>query len=250
VLASIVVATPVSAQRRPVAASDPEVVAQSTLVTSGERVEIYQHGVAVSPAFLRLAEDAYRRLEALTGRALDTATLGPKVRIYVSDAVRVSHLWRGYNHPTDPRGIVLLSARAYEDGLKTINATYVHEMAHLFTWRYRSHTLREGLADHLALQVHPGAGVGPNPRGYDRSMKIPPEVIECLGTTTPPPAWVTTDPERRSAYYYASYRFVKSLIDAAGMEVFLRLYDSPNTEDALVTLYGASRRELLRRAGF
>ena len=49
----------------------------------------------------------------MTGRTLDTATLGPKIRIYVSDGVRVSHLWRGYNHPSDPKGIVLLNALAY-----------------------------------------------------------------------------------------------------------------------------------------
>lgn len=81
-------------------------------------------------------------------------------------------------------------------------------------------------------------------------MKIPPDVIECLGTTTPAPAWLTTDAERRAAYYFASYRFVRSLIDAAGMDVFMRLYDAPNTEDALATLYGASREQLLRRTGF
>jgi hypothetical protein len=122
-------------------------------------------------------------------------------------------------------------------------------MAHLFTWRYHSHTLREGLADYLALQVHPGAGVGPNAAGYDRTMKIPPEVVECLGTTTAPPAWLVSDLDRRRAYYFASYRFVKFLIDQAGMETFMRLYDSASTEEALVTLYGASREELVRRAG-
>lgn len=138
-VALMLVATPAAAQRRgAVAASDAQVVAEATLVVSGQLVEIYQHGVHVAPAFLKLAEDAYRRLETLTGRTLDTATLGPKIRIYVSDAIRVSHVWRGYNHPSDPKGIVLLSGRAYEDGLKTTNATYVHEMAHLTTSRSRS----------------------------------------------------------------------------------------------------------------
>src|SRR5256885_2121641 len=83
---------------------------------------------------------------------------------------------------TDAEAIVILSARAYEGALTRTNATYVHEMAHLFTWRYHSHTLREGLADYLALQIHPGAGVGPNADGYDQRTAIPPEVAEYLGT--------------------------------------------------------------------
>lgn len=249
VIAALVlgVAPSAGAQRRQ--AADAEVVARSTLVATGDRVEIYRHGVSVVPAFLTAAEAAYRRLEALTGRTLDTATLGPRIRIYVSDAVFVSHVWNGYAHPRDPKGIVFLSARAYEGALTRTNATYVHEMAHLFTWRYHSHTLREGLADYLALEVHPGAGVGPNAEGYDRRMTIHPEVVECLGTTKAPPPWLVSDLDRRRAYYFASYRFVKSLIDQAGMDTFLRLYDAASTESALVTLYGASRDELVRRAG-
>jgi hypothetical protein len=240
-------ASSASAQRRQ--ATDAEVVARSTLVAAGDRVEIYRQGVSVVPAFLTAAQEAYRRLETLTGRTLDTATLGPKIRIYVSDAVFVSHVWKGYAHPSDPKAIVLLSARAYEGALTRTNATYVHEMAHLFTWRYHSHTLREGLADYLALQMHPGAGVGPNADGYDHRTAIPPEVAEYLGTTKPPPAWLGSDIVRRRAYYFASYRFVTSLIERAGMETFLRLYDAERTEDELVALYGATREELVRRAG-
>jgi sirohydrochlorin ferrochelatase len=63
--------------QRPRPAGDEQIVRQAELAASGERVEIYQHGVRVAPAFLKLAEEAYSRLEALTGRKLDTATLGP-----------------------------------------------------------------------------------------------------------------------------------------------------------------------------
>src|SRR5207302_2289985 len=139
----------------------------------------------------------------LTGRALDVAALGPKIRIYVSDAVTISHVWKGYAHPTDPKGIVFLSPRAYEDGLKRINATYAHEMAHLFTWRFSSHTLREGLADFLALQIHPGAAVGPNPAGFE-SEPVPVEVTPYLGTRLPPPPQVSSDEHFRQGYYAAS----------------------------------------------
>jgi hypothetical protein len=237
---------PASAQRR--TATDAQVVAEATLVASGDRVELFQHGASVAPAFLKAAEAAYRRLEALTGRPFDTATLGPKIRIYVSNGITVSHVWNGYGHPKDPKGVVLLSVRAYEGAVTRTNATYVHEMAHLFAWRYHSHTLREGLADYLALEVHPGAGVGPNAEGYDTSKAIPLDVIEYLGTTKPPPAFLMSDLSQRRAYYFASYRFVKFLITTGGMETFLQLYDSPNTEEARPRLYGASRDEMVRRA--
>jgi hypothetical protein len=183
---------PVSAQR-PRSVSDAQIIEEATLVASGERVELFQHSVQVDPAFLRLVEQAYRRLETLTGRTFDTVTLGPKIRIYVSSAVTVSHVWRGYDHPREPRGIVFLNARVYGAALRGANATYVHEMAHLLTWRYHSHTLREGLVDYLALQVHPGAGVGPNVDGYDWSSPIPSDVVAYLGTTRPPPSWLVSD---------------------------------------------------------
>ena len=247
-LAIVTAGGPAWAQRARTA-SDAQIVAQADLVVAGDRVEIHQHGVNVNPAFLKVAEDAYGRLEGLTGRRLDTATLGPRIRIYVSDAVTISHVWKGYAHPTDPKAIVFLNPRVYAGALRGINATYAHEMTHLFTWRYHSHTLREGLADYLALTIHPGAGVGPNPHGYDRSMTISPEIVECLGTTKPAPAWLATDAGSRQAYYFASYRFVKHLVDKAGMELFMKLYDSERPEADIVTLYGVTRETLIRSAG-
>jgi hypothetical protein len=228
---------------------DVQIIEDAKLVASGDRVEIFQHGVQIDPEFLRLAENAYSRLESLTGRKLDTATLGPKILIYVSSSVTISHVWMGYDHPREPRGIVFLNPRVYQAALKGTDATYVHEMTHLFTWRFRCHTLREGLADYLALQVHPGAGVGPNPHGYDWSSPIPTDVVVYLGTTRPPPNWLVTDAARRRAYYYASYRFVKFLIEKEGMSVFMKLYESGNPQIEFAQLYGASREELVRMAG-
>ena len=234
--------------QRPRSASDQQIVQQSELVASGERVEIYQHAMKVDPALLKPAEDAYVQLEKLLGRKLDTATLGAKIRIYVSDAVGVSHVWNGYAHPDDPKGVVFLNLRTYTGALAGKNATYVHEMAHLFTWRFHSHTLREGLADYLALTVHPGAGVGPNPDGYDSAATMPAEIVEYLATTRPPPSWVTADAQRRRAYYYASYRLVKYLVEHGGMEQFMQLYDSDHPERDIARLYGANRERLVRMA--
>src|SRR5438105_12141439 len=78
---------------------------------------------------------------------------------------------------------------------------------------------RQGLADYLALQVHPGAGVGPNADGYDRRMTIPPEVAECLGTTKAPPAWLGSDIDpRRACSSRSMARRVRSWFGAPASE--------------------------------
>ena len=109
---------------------------------SGARVELYQHGLKADPALLAAAESALGRMEELLGRKLDETTLGPKVRIYVSVVTTVSHVWRGYEHPGDPRGVLFLNARVARLALNGTNATYAHEMAHLLTWRFNGHTGR------------------------------------------------------------------------------------------------------------
>lgn len=128
------------------------------------------------------------------------------------------------------------------------NATYAHELAHLLTWRYHSHTLREGLADYLALQLHPRAGVGPNFLGYGSPPAVPPEIADYLGTTRPPPEAVISDAQFRRAYYYASYRFVRYLIGRADMATFLKLYEAEDPGAEVSRLYGASLQELIAAA--
>jgi len=56
------------------------------------------------------------------------------------------------------------------------------------------------------------------------------------------------EPVRRSAYYFASYRFVKFLIEAKGMETFLRLYASEQPEADLKILYGMERKDAVNGA--
>jgi len=227
--------------------ADLSIVEQSRLVASGERVVIHQRNLPVDPAFLQLAEEAYRRIDALTGRGTAVAALAPKVHIYVADIRGPSHVWRGYDHPGDPKAMIFLNRRAYEGAMRGDNATYAHEMAHLFTWRYSSHTLREGLADYLALEIRPGAAVGPNASGFE-SSPVPAAVTPYVGTRLPPPPQVISDPEFRQAYYAAGYRFVKLLVARGGMETFLKLYDSSDPEGEYAKLYGAERAELVREA--
>ena len=232
----------------PRSVSDEQIVAQGQLIASGPYIEIYQHGVAIDPAFLKVMESAYEQVQRVTGLKFDTATLGPKVYVYVSDAIGVSHVWGGYQHPSDPKAIIFLNPRVYQGAMSSKNATHVHELTHLFTWRYYSHTLREGIADYVALKIFPGAAVGPNTGTDSGRVNISPEIVEHLGTTKAAPDWVSTDPIRRSAYYFASYRLVKYLVETKDLETFWKLYRSENPETDIKSLYGLERREAIQAA--
>jgi hypothetical protein len=225
--------------------SDSQIVKQAALVASGVRVDLFQLDAVADPALVGLAEAALSRMELALGRPLDTQTLGARVRIYVARATRVSHVWRGYEHPTDPQAALFLTPQVATLALAGTNATYAHELAHLLTWRFHSHTLREGLADYLALQIHPGAGVGPNKLGGAPAPLLSAEICRYLGTTEAPPDALMTDPEFRRAYYYASYRFVDFLIRRGGMQTFLSLYDAAEPEHAFPKLYAVRREDLL-----
>jgi len=228
--------------------SDEQIVAHAQLVARGAYVEIYRHGAAIDPSFLKVMEIAYEEVQRVTALKLDTATYRSKVRVYVSDAIGVSHVWRGYQHSTDPKAIIFLNLRVYQGAMGGKNATHIHELTHLFTWRYNSHTLREGIADYVALKIFPGAAVGPNPGGGSARLEVPPEILELLGTTKPPPDWVSTDPLRRAAYYFASYRLVKYLIETKDMDTFLKLYLSENPEMDIKSLYGVERTDAVKAA--
>ena len=228
--------------------SDEQIVEQGQLVASGAFVEIFQHRAVIEPSFLKVMESAYEQVRSVTGLELDTATLGSKVRVYVSDAIGVSHVWRGYQHPKDPKAIIFLNLRVYQGAMSGKNATHIHELTHLFTWRYNSHTLREGIADYVALKSFPGAAVGPNSGADSARINIPPEVVEHLGTTKPPPDWVSTDPIRRRAYYFASYQLVKYLIESKDITTFWKLYTAEDPEMDIENLYGLNRREAIQAA--
>ena len=228
---------------------DARIVAEATQVVQRPRVELYGHdGVRPGAVLAEAAEHAPATMERLLGRELDHATLGERVRIYVSPAVRAAHVWHGYAHPDDPQGALFLNPKVARLGVAGSNATYVHELAHLLTWRFHSHTLREGLADWLALQVHPGAAVGPNVDAAAPLPAVDGVIAALLGSTQPPPAAVGDDPAFRAAYYAGSRRFVTYLIERGGIGTFLQLYDSATPEPLYERLYGATREALVQAA--
>lgn len=249
VAALLVAALPGAATAPESPSLDARIVAESTLVHDGERVSIHAHGGArPDEALLERAESALSRMERLLGRTLDVETLGPEVHLHVSPETTVSHVWAGYGHRDDPRPIVFLNPKIARLAVAGANATYAHELAHLLTWRFHSHTLREGLADWLALELHPDAAVGPNAAGAERPVAIPPAVRELLGTTQPPPDAVRDDAAFRRAYYAASRAFVAHLVALRGIETFLALYDAPDPEPLYLERYGASRAALVEAA--
>jgi hypothetical protein len=128
VLLALTADTDAAVPRRSV--SDEQIVAQGQLVASAAYVEIYQHRVAIDPSFLKVIESAYEEAQRVTGLKLDTATYGSKVRVYVSDAIGVSHVWRGYQHSTDPRAIIFLNLRVYQGAMSGKKSRSWFDQAH------------------------------------------------------------------------------------------------------------------------
>lgn len=192
---------------------------------------------------------AITRMEGvLGGRHWDNATLGDRISVYVSADTRVSHVLGGYEHQSNPKAVLFLNPTVARMALSGRNATYAHELSHLLMWRFHSHTLREGLADHLALALHPDAGVGPNRDGYAAFPPVPETVAELLGTTKAPPNTLLTDQAFRESYYAASYRFVRHLIEVGGMAKFLVLYAAAVPEPMFQQLYVQDRSALVAAA--
>ena len=123
--------TPYAHGQKRNALPDRQIVQEAQLVASSGRVDVFQHGVDVSPALARMADAAVTRMEAILNRKLDESTLGPRIEIYVSNGTSISHVWLGYEHQRDPRGIVFLNTHVAAAAIQGTNATYAHELAHL-----------------------------------------------------------------------------------------------------------------------
>jgi hypothetical protein len=228
--------------------TDAQIMREARLIASSGRVDLYEHRVVVDPELASAADRAITKMESILGRRWDAQTFGDRVSIYVSSETRVSHVLGGYEHQNNPRAVLFLNSVVAQMSLSGRNATYAHELAHLLTWRFYSHTLREGLADYLALQLHPGAGVGPNREGYSTFPPLAEGVSDVLGTAAAPPAALLQDQAFRQSYYASSYRLVRYLIEAGGMAKFLELYAASDLEPAFKQLYGQDRNALVAAA--
>lgn len=222
---------------------DAIVLNKAKLVSQTDRVEVYRDDMDVEEGLIAAIDQFYVAIESQLGRKFDVATLGKKIKVVVSNNVRVSHVWRGYQHMNDPQAVIFLNARAY-NGFKTkSNATLVHEMTHLFTWRYNSHSLREGIADYVARAVMPGTAVGPNEANV--TITRVDWAFKYLGSNHPAPSELTTDAEFRKQYYFLSYVFVKALIEKTSMAEFLKFYDSPYSDNLFESTFKVKRLDLI-----
>jgi hypothetical protein len=89
--------------------TDAQIMREARLVVSSERVDLYEHRVAVDPELANASDQAIARMESILGRRWDTATLGDRVSIYVSSETRVSHVLGGYEHQNNPRAVLFLN---------------------------------------------------------------------------------------------------------------------------------------------
>lgn len=247
--ALLLVLLPVCLQAQPMPPStDAQIMREAKLIASSGRVDLYEHKISVNAELAPLSDRAISQMENLLSRKWDARTLGERISVYVSADTRVSHVLGGYEHPSNPKPILFLNPLVARMALAGRNATYAHELAHLLTWRFYSHTLREGLADYLALQLHPGAGVGPNRDGYASFPPVAEGLADILGTTAAPPANLIPDQAFRESYYASSYRLVRHLIEVGGLPKFLELYAAHDPEAAFKQLYGQDRAALLAAA--
>lgn len=228
--------------------TDTQIMQAARKIASVGRVDLYEHRVSAPEALAQVADQAIAKMEALLDCRWDTATFGERVSVYVSADTRVSHVLGGYEHQNNPKAVLFLNPIVAQAALSGRNATYAHELAHLLTWRYHSHTLREGLADYLALQLHPLAGVGPNRDGHNTIPPLVDGIPELLGTTAAPPNRLLHDQAFRESYYASSYRLVSHLIGTAGMAKFLELYAARDPEQAFRQLYGEGRATVVEAA--
>jgi hypothetical protein len=144
---------------------------------------------------------------------------------------------------SDPQAVIFLNVRAYNGFKSKTNATLVHEMTHLFTWRYNSHSLREGIADYVARAVMPNAAVGPNDAN---SVSTPVDwAFKYLGSNMPAPFELTTDAKFRKNYYFLSYVFVKALIDRTSMADFFSFYDNIYSDFLFESTFKIKRLDLI-----
>lgn len=229
--------------------SDKAITKRTALAASGKVVDIYTDMADLeSDQLAHLADQAYRQIEQNFGFQYDHHMLGARIQIHCSDAVKVSHVHGGYNQAKEPLGKVFLNARAALGAVQGVNATYIHEMVHLFTWNFCSHTLREGLADYVALALHKGAGVGPVPADFVLSAEETQKFSKYWATTKKPPRKLKTDIDFRRGYYFSARVFVTYLITNFGLGLFMKLYASSEPEAAIEQLYQQSRQDLIKQA--
>ena len=243
------------------AASDDSVSA--LLMREGTRHETPNVVLWVAPGALSQAEAAAFAAELDAGTASLAALLGggldrehyryDRVQVFVSRRIGVSHVYAGYAHPRFDKPYLFLDAGKVRDG----GAPYLHELAHILAWRFGSHSLREGFATYLALEVS-AAGVGSSGGLFGMTDRAAADSLARALRDTPGGRaalpWIgrggyadasvtsTENMQSRAAYYVLGQSFVRFLVERLGMAGFRRVLEAQDT-DAAFAATGRSAEE-------
>lgn len=225
---------------------DKTVIKRTPLVATGRFVDVYSDlDDFEASELVRLTEQAYEKIKRAFKFQYDHPRLGDRIQIYCSDAVKVSHVHGGYLQTKEPLGRIFLNSRSAFGAVQGVNSTYIHELAHLFTWNFCSHTLREGLADFVASSLHHGSAIGPVPVDFVLPKDEFRRYSKYWTTTKTPPRKLKTDIDFRRGYYFSSRLFVTYLIEQSSLDAFMKLYASPEPEEEILSIYGQSRQALV-----
>jgi hypothetical protein len=225
---------------------DKTVIKRTPLMATGKLVDVYSNiDNFEANELVCLTEQAYREIKKKFKFQYDHPLLGDKIQVYCSDAVKVSHVHGGYLQAKEPLGRIFLNPRSAVGAVQGVNSTYIHELAHLFTWNFHSHTLREGLADFVASSLNQGSAIGPVPADFILPSEALARYSKYWATTKTPPRKLKTDIDFRRGYYFSSRLFVMYLIKKYGIGKFMKLYVSSQPEAEIESLYGCSHQTLV-----
>lgn len=200
---------------------------------------------AEASAFAAELDGGVSALTALLGGGLDREHYRDDVvQVFVSGGIGVSHVFAGYAHPRFDKPYLFLNAGKVRDG----SAPYLHELAHILAWRFGSHSLREGFATYLALEVS-AAGVGRSGGLFgvtDRAAadSLGRALLDTPGGRAALP-WIgrggyadesvtsPENPEARAAYYVLGQSYARFLVERLGMPAFRRVLEAEDTDAAL-----------------
>lgn len=247
--ALVLPATPAIAQ----VASDDAIV--ETIRTSGTRIEtptaVLWVGAntlneAEAQAFAAALDRGVTAIAGLIGSRLDSAHYGSsRIEVFVGNGIGVSHVYGSYRHMRYNLPYLFLDAEKVRAG----EAPYLHEATHLLSWRFGSHSLREGFASWVESRIIADGGASTSglfgassPEAVDQQAREridgpgAEEVLPFIGKNGFADQRVTS-PERprvRAAYYLLSQSFVQHLIREIGLPVFLAVYSSEDPETQLL----------------
>jgi len=124
-----------------------------------------------------------------------------------------------------------------------------HELTHLICPIYSSLSLREGLASYIQDEI------GENCSIFNYGVDVHAcaqfylgndfaDVIDTLGSIDLPKSATLATSKKRVAFYLCSYSFSKYIIQQYGIQLFMKLYESPNLSKESKLIIGKDMKSL------